>query len=61
MDELKWEAYLINGCGGEKINIKDLTEEQRNRLDQLLNEQCAESVVIKPNASSGQKLDFSAD
>lgn len=51
MAELKWEAYLINGTGGEIINLKDLTEEQRKKLDLRLNEQCASSVVIRPKTT----------
>lgn len=48
MNEMKWEVYLMNGHDGEIMNIKNLTEEQRRKLDQRLNEQCAAAVVIKP-------------
>lgn len=51
MGELKWEAYLINGAGGEVIDIKTLTEEQRRRLSGRLNEQCAGAVKIRPGAA----------
>lgn len=48
MNEMKWEVYLINGQDGEIIDIKELTEEQRRKLDQRLNEQCADAIVMKP-------------